>query len=75
MQKQKRFQVYGWVRPTLKPKESDGVEYHVGEFESLEEAEAVRRERWSAGWGRIEIQDLGTARTVEISVGIVSSGN
>jgi hypothetical protein len=58
MEGYKRFQVYGWVRPTLKPKESDGVKYHIGEFDSLEVAEAVRRERWAVGWGRIEIQDL-----------------
>jgi hypothetical protein len=58
MEGHKRFQVYGWVRRTPKPKESDGVKYHLGEFDSLEAAEAVRRDRWVAGWERIQIQDL-----------------
>jgi hypothetical protein len=53
----KRFQVYGWVRPTPKPKESDGVKYHLGQSDSLEEAEAIRRERWTAGRSLIWIED------------------
>lgn len=28
----------GWVRPTAKPKESDGVECLIGEFDSLDDA-------------------------------------
>jgi len=54
----KRFQVYGWVCPTPKPKESDGVKYHLGEFDSLEEAEGMSRERRVAGWGSIQIEDI-----------------
>ena len=54
----KRFQVYGWVRPTFKPNESDGKTYDLGQFDSLEEAVAVRKERRAVGWGRIEIQEF-----------------
>lgn len=34
------------------------MEYHIGQFDSLEEAEAVKRERLAVGWGRIETRDL-----------------
>jgi hypothetical protein len=54
----KRFHVYGWVLPTAKAKESDGKKHIIGEFDSLEEAKAVRLEHWRAGWGPIEIRDL-----------------
>jgi hypothetical protein len=46
------------VRPTRQPKESDGVDYDFGYFDSLEEAESLRREGWRVGWGSIEIIDL-----------------
>jgi hypothetical protein len=58
MENQKRFQVTGWATPTLAPKDSDGREYFIGEFDSLEEAEDVKRERLRFGWGGIKIRDL-----------------
>jgi hypothetical protein len=67
MQEQKRYQVSGWVRRTPKPKKSDGVEYHIGEFDTLRDAEKVRRDRLAAGWGRVEIQDSTTGQTVRIT--------
>ncbi len=57
MTKRTRYQLYGWVAPTPKPKESDGVKYYLGQFDSLELAEAARYERLKAGWGRVEIVD------------------
>ena len=58
MAEQKRFQLIGYVRPTAKPKESDGVPYDMGYFDTLQEAEAYRREKWRLGWGNIAIIDL-----------------
>lgn len=55
---EKQFQLIGRVRPTLKPKESDGLAYDLGCFDSLEAAEGARRERWAVGWGVIEIVEL-----------------
>lgn len=54
----KRFQVFGWVTPTAKPKESDGVQHFIGEYDFLAVAEAVRLESFRVGWGRIEIREL-----------------
>jgi hypothetical protein len=58
METLKRFQVTGWTAPTPKPKESDGKEYFIGEFDSLQDAEDVKRERLRIGWGKIVIRDL-----------------
>ena len=66
MEEPKRYQVSGWVCLTAKPKESDGVEYHIGEFASLRDAEMVRRERLKVGWGRIEVKDLMTGQVLPI---------
>jgi hypothetical protein len=58
MEAQKRFRLAGRVRPTRQRQESDGVDYDLDSFDSLEDAEAARRERWRVGWGSIEIIDL-----------------
>lgn len=58
MEEEKRFRLIGRVRPTPRPKKSDGVDYDLGYFDSLEDAEAARRERWRVGWGNIGIIDL-----------------
>ena len=55
---QKKFKLIGRVRPTAKPKESDGVDYDLGTYDSLQEAEDVRRERWEQGWGTISIHTI-----------------
>lgn len=57
MKQQKRFRVVGTVRPTAKPKESDGVLYEWY-FDTLKEAESFQREQWRCGWGGIKIIDL-----------------
>jgi hypothetical protein len=57
MERQKRFHVIGWVRPTARPKESDGVEYDLGHYDSLQDAEAVKHERLRYGWGRVVVID------------------
>jgi hypothetical protein len=57
MEPQKRFQLIGRVRPTQQRKESDGVDYDLDSFDSLQEAENARRERWRVGWGSIAIID------------------
>jgi hypothetical protein len=57
MERQKKFHVVGRVRPTRQPKESDGVDYNLGHYDSLQDAEAVKRERLACGWGRIEITE------------------
>jgi hypothetical protein len=58
MTKRARYQLYGWVAPGPKPKESDGVKYLLCRCDSLELAEAARYERLKAGWGRVEIVDV-----------------
>jgi hypothetical protein len=57
MESQKHFQVFGRTRPTTRPKESDGVDYDLGSYDSRQEAEEVRRERLGVGWGRVWIVD------------------
>jgi hypothetical protein len=57
MEAPKRFHVFGRVRLTPHRKESDGLDYDLGSYDSREEAEAVRRERFEAGWGRVWIVD------------------
>ena len=57
MEQEKRFHVIGRVRPTQQSKESDGVDYDLGHFDSLHDAEAVRSERLKVGWGAVEIHD------------------
>jgi hypothetical protein len=64
MDKPKRFHVIGRVRPTPKPKESDGVDYDLGSYDTLEEAEYVQREHWRVGWGGIVIVDTQAPKTV-----------
>jgi len=63
MERQKRFHLIGRVRPTPTPKESDGVDYDLGSYDTLEEAEGVRRERSRVGWGGIVIVDTQAPKT------------
>jgi hypothetical protein len=58
MSEKKRFHLIGRVRRTEQPKESDGIDYDLGYYETLEIAEIVRNEKWAAGWGTIDIVDL-----------------
>jgi hypothetical protein len=58
MEAKKRFQLIGRVRLTQQRKESDGVDHDLGCFDSVQDAETARRERWRVGWGSIEIIDL-----------------
>lgn len=54
---EKRFQVLGWTRRGPTPKESDGVEYDLGQFDLQKDAEEMKRERLRVGWGRVVIID------------------
>jgi hypothetical protein len=54
---EERFQVRGWVRRGPTPKESDGVEYDLGQFDLQKDAEEVKREHLRVGWGRVVIID------------------
>jgi hypothetical protein len=58
MEAPRRFQLIGRVRPTRQRKESDSVDYDLGSFDSIQDAESVRREAWRVGWGSTEIIDL-----------------
>ena len=62
METQKRFQLIGRANPTGKPEESDGVDYDLGSFDSLEDAETERRERQRVGWGSMRIIDTHKAK-------------
>lgn len=64
MQQPKRYRVSGWIGHTARPKETDGTEHIIGEFDLLRDAEAVRRARLAAGWGHIEIRDSVTGQVV-----------
>ena len=54
---EKRYQVRGWVRLGSNPKESDGVAQDLGEYDSREAAEDVKREHLRVGWGSVVIID------------------
>jgi hypothetical protein len=54
---EKRFQVRGWVHRCPTPKESDGVEYDLGQYDSREDAEEVKRSRLKVGWASVVILD------------------
>lgn len=57
----KLYKVVGWVLSQAQPKWSDGIEFDLGEFDSLDDAEAVRRERLAVGWGVVDILKWSTA--------------
>jgi hypothetical protein len=67
MQEPKQYQVSGWVRRTDEPKDSDGVRYPLGDFDTLRDAEGVRREHLRAGWGHVEILDSSTGQMVPVT--------
>jgi len=56
--RKRRFRLVGWTQPTNQRKESDGVMYELGCFDSPEDAEVSKWWRLNAGWGRVEIVEI-----------------
>ena len=57
MQVRKQFHVVGRLSSMPNPRVGEGLNYDLGSYDSRQDAEAVRRERLDAGWGRVWIVD------------------